>query len=338
MSTTTIRKALISAYGGPENIAIVTAEISAPAKNEVQVKVLYSAMGGADIAMRVGAYPMQQSPPLTPGYSLIGRVHTNGNGSSKFKTGDLVASLTKYNGQAELANVPEKYLIPVPEGIDLERAVALVVDWTTAYGMVSRSQKIGKGDRVFIHGLSGAVGHAMVELCLEQGAEVYGTASAVSHDELRAEGVTPFVYTDKNWIESMKTLGGAHYVMDPLGFESWDESWSILAPKGGHLIGYGGNSNLFSGKEQRSQIPAIAKLLARGMVPFCPQSTSFFYIDKDQATFAPELQKLFQMLKDGEIQVRIKKSLTLDQVPEMHVNWMKIKGIGSVVVKVADDA
>lgn len=338
MSTTTIRKALISAFGGPENIAIVMAEIAAPAKNEVQVKVLYSSMGGADIAMRVGGYPMQQSAPLTPGYCLIGRVHANGSGSSKFSKGDLVASLTKYDGQAELANVTEKYLIPVPEGLDLEKAVALIVEWTTAYGMVTRSGKLGKGDRVFIHGLSGAVGHAMVELCLKQGAEVYGTASAVSHDELRAEGVTPFVYTNKDWISYMQGLGGAQYVMDPLGFESWDESWSIIAEKGGHLIGYGGNSNLFSGKEQRSQIPAVAKLIARGLNPLCPKHTSFFYIDKDQSTFAPELQKLFTMLQNGEIQVRIKKCYTLDQVPEAHANWMKLKGIGSVVVKVADDA
>ncbi|KAH7116184.1 chaperonin 10-like protein [Dendryphion nanum] len=330
-------RAFVASFGGPEKVSIVTAEIAAPAKQEVQVKVNYSAMGGADIAMREGLYPMQKSAPLTLGYCLLGRVHKNGPGSSKFKKGDLVASLTKYDSQAELANVPEKYLIPVPENIDQEKAIALVVEWTTAYGMTLRSDKIKKGDRVFIHGLSGAVGHALVELCLKQGADVYGTAAAVSHDELRAEGVTPFVYTNKDWIASMKALGGVQHVMDALGFESWDESWSILASDGGHLIGYGGNGTILEGKEPRSQIPTVTKLLARGMNPFCPKSTTFFYIDKDQSTFAPELQKLFQMLLNGEIQVRIKKTYTLDQVPEAHANWTKVKGIGSVIVKVADD-
>lgn len=131
--STTIRKVVFSAAGGPEVVSVVSAEIAAPAANEVQVKVLYAGMGGADISMRLGSYPQQKSPVgLTPGYSLVGRVHRNGTNCSKFKAGDLVSCLTMYDSEAELCNFPQKYLIPVPEGVDLRQAVAMVTDWTTA--------------------------------------------------------------------------------------------------------------------------------------------------------------------------------------------------------------
>lgn len=55
--STTIHRAIFSATGGPEVVSIVLTEIAAPSANEVQIKVLYAGMGGADIAMRLGYYP-----------------------------------------------------------------------------------------------------------------------------------------------------------------------------------------------------------------------------------------------------------------------------------------
>lgn len=335
---TTIRKALIPSHGDASHIEIVDAEIEAPPAKHVQIKVIYAGMGGADFLMREGTYPLQKRAPLTPGYTLIGRVHANGPGSSKFKIGDMVVCLTVYDADAELCNCPEKYLTPVPEGVDLKQAVSLVLDWATAYGMVYRTAQVTKGQKVFIHGLSGSVGYALLTLCKLEGAEIYGTASLSKHAELRKLGVTTYDYKGKAWIQAMKDTGGVEACFDPLGFESWDESWEIINPKGGRLIGYGGNQAVLNGKvEQRSQIPSMAKLLGRGLVPFCPKSTSFYYIDRDQKTYGPELQALFGMLVDGKIQVPIKKVWTLEQVPEAHRERNNLPGIGSMVVKINDD-
>ncbi|KAH7088738.1 chaperonin 10-like protein [Paraphoma chrysanthemicola] len=336
--STTIRKAVFARAGGPEVVSVVTTEYPAPAANEVQVKVLYAGMGGADIVMRLGAYPQQKSPEgLTPGYSLVGRVHKNGSKCSKFQPGTLVASLTMYDSDAELSNLPEKYLIPVPEGVDLRQAVAMVTDWTTAYGMAYRAASIKAGQRVFIHGLSGSVGYATLIFCKMQGAEVYGTASERNHASVREAGATPFVYSNKDWMTAMNNMGGAHVVFDPLGFESWDESWNILAPEGGHLIGFGGNYNVLNGGEPRSQLPQVAKLIAKGHIPFCPNKTTFFYIGKDQKTFEPELKTLFNLLKNGQVTVPIRKEWRLEEVPEAHRTWNQGAGVGAVVIKIADD-
>ena len=339
--STPIRKALISGFGDPSNISIITSEISGPAKNEVQVKPLYAGLGGSDINMRLGTYPMQKSFPLTPGYCLIGRVQLNGPDSSKFKKNDLVACLTVYDAQSELVNLPEKYLIPVPGGVDLIQGVPLILDWSTAYGMVFRTAKVSKGQRVFVHGLSGSVGYAIFKLCELQGAQVYGTASASNHAALREAGAIPFEYKNKKWIEEMKAIGGAHAVFDPLGFESWDESWSINAKEGGHVIGYGGNARTLNPDEEHgSQALAVTKLLSRNLVPFCPHKTSFYYVTRDQKTFEPELKALFELLRDGKITVPIKKVWTLEEVPEAHRTWASASGpsgFGSTVVKVTED-
>jgi NADPH:quinone reductase-like Zn-dependent oxidoreductase len=335
--STTIRKVLISSHGDPSVVSVVSAPIPPPTRGEVQVKVLYSGMGGADILMRQGIYPQQKKAPLTTGYSFIGRVHQNGPHSKQYPVGTLVACLSVYDGQAELSNQPEKYLVPVPEGLDLQQAVALVLDWNTAYGLAYRGAKITPGKRVFIHGLSGSVGFALLIFCKMQGAHVYGTASLSNHAAVREAGAIPFVYTDKQWMAAMRQVGGAHVVYDALGFQSWDESWDILSSDGGHLVGYGGNLNSLNGEKPRGNNVQIAKLLAKGMVPFCPYHTSFFYISRDQKTYRPELEMLFGMLAKGEIKVPIRKVWTLEEVPEAHRVWAKGPGVGAVVIKVADD-
>lgn len=333
-----IRKAYVPSFGDEAHITVMTGPIEPPAAKEVQIKVLHSGFGGADISMRMGKYPSQKDAPFTPGYCLVGRVHALGASATKFKKHDLVAAMTKYDSHAQLTNFDEKYVVAAPEGIDLEQAAAMVLDWNTAYGMTHRGSKIEKGMRVFIHGLSGAVGFAAFTFCKLQGADVYGTASLSKHEKLKEFGVTqPFVYTDKNWIQSMKDLGGAHVVYDALGFESYDESESILAPKGGHLVGLGGNFDVLNGSEPRNQYISVAKLLAKGMLPFCPVKTSFYYIDKDQKTFEPELKELFQLSLQGKIHAPIKKRLTLEEIPQAHKEFHKYSDIGSVVVKIAED-
>ena len=336
--STTIRKAFVPSFGDHTHISVVDAEIFPPVAKEVQVKVIYSGMAGADINMRMGTYPLQKKAPLTPGYCLVGRVHINGPGCSKFKTGDLVVCLSIYDAEAELVNLPEKFVIAAPENMDLQQIVPMVLDWNTAYGMVNRGAKVVKGQRVFIHGLSGAVGYATLKFCLMNGAEVYGTASESNHAALREAGAVPFSYSNKDWIMAMNTIGGAHAVFDALGFESFDESWSILAPEGGHLVAYGANLNMLNGDEKtKSAVPSITKLLARNLVPFCPHKSSFYYIARDSKYFESELQACFTLVQEGKITAPIKKVWNLEEIQEAHRTWTQTKGIGSVLIKIADD-
>src|SRR5207248_8021091 len=106
--------------------------------------------------------------------------------------------------EAELINVPEKYLVSVPVGIDSQQATAVILDWSTAYGMVMRAGHVEAGDKVFVHGLSGAVGYAVFTLANMQGATVYGTASSRKHTDLAQAETRPYAYSGNEWIMSMQ--------------------------------------------------------------------------------------------------------------------------------------
>ena len=328
-----IKKVVITAFGDESKLAVVEADIAEPAAREVQVAVEYSVVAGSDVNMRRGTYPFQKKAPLTPGYSVVGKVRVNGKSCSKFRVGDRVACLSKYEGQAELVNLPERFLIPVPEGADPKFAVALILDWVTAYQMLHRSAHVKSGQRIFVHGLSGAVGQALLALGKLQGAHVFGTASPGKHDELRQQGAMPFDYANKNWIGAMKELGGVDAVFDPLGFESFDESYSILR-KGGVLVAYGMNLRGFTGAVRRPMLPAILKLFARNLLFWSGKRTTFYSLSRTSKSFAPDLELLFDWLKTGKISVPVKATFKLEDVQKAHREYASGKGVGSIIMEV----
>lgn len=328
---TRIRKALIAEFGDESKITIVEADIPEPSSREVQIAVEFSALSGADINMRKGIYPFQRKAPLTPGCCVVGKVLLNGEGCGKFAPGQRVVCPSKYDGQAERINQPEQFLVPVPEGVDPRQAVALVVDWTTAWQMVSHAAAVKRGQRVFIHGLSGAVGSALLTFAKMAGAEVYGTASARNHDALQLAGAMPFTYSDKTWIAAMQALGGVDAVFDPLGFESFDESFSILR-RGGILVGYGLNGPTLRREPPRPFLPAYLGLLAKNLRFGSGRRTTFYGLNRSSKNFIPDLTKLLGFLEAGKITVPIKAVYKLADIQNAHRDWANSLGMGSIVI------
>ncbi len=328
-----MKKVVITAFGDESKLAIVEADLPDPAPGEVQLSVEYTIVSGSDVNMRRGTYPLQKKPPLTPGYSVIGKVRLNGEGCSKFKIDDRVACLSKYEGQAELINLPERYLVHVPEGVDGRAAVALILDWVTAYQMLHRAAYVTAGQKIFVHALSGAVGRALLQLGQLQGAQVFGTASPKKHDELRQFGAVPFNYSNTNWIGSIRELGGVDAVFDPLGFESFDESYSVLK-RGGVLVGYGMNLPAWTGAPARSVIPSALKLFSKNLLFWSGKRTTFFGVTRGSKNFAPDLELLFEWLREGRISVPIKAIFKLDEIQRAHREYASSDRMGSIIIEV----
>ncbi|KAK1756777.1 protein indc11 [Echria macrotheca] len=348
---TSIRKAVITALSpthNPANLTITTTTLPSPTPSQAQLAVLYAGFSGADINMARGRYPLQRKAPLTPGYCLVGRVLTppSSSSSSEFKPGDTVAAVTVYDAQAERINVPTTHLVKVPDSLAgndlaLRQVTALALDWNTAFGMVYHTARehVGPGKRVFVHGMSGAVGQGLVALCALRGAEVYGTASGRNHAALETQrGVKGvFDYRDKAWVEEVKRMGGVDVVFDPLGGASWDESYDVLR-QGGMLVGYGQNQTSLDGKEGgHSPWWPLGKLILKGMVPFSGKKTAFYYIKPGSGECNEGLATLMDMLSEKKIEVPIKKvwDFTEEGIREAHESWGKISGMGSLLIRVA---
>jgi NADPH:quinone reductase-like Zn-dependent oxidoreductase len=328
-----IRKVVITAFGDESKLAIVEADLADPGAGEVQVAVEYSIVAGSDVNMRRGTYPFQKKAPLTPGYSVLGKVLLNGKGCAKFNVGDRVACLSKYERQAERVNLPERFLVRVPDGVDPKAAVALVLDWMTAYHMLHHTAHVKSGQKVFVHGLSGGVGGALLSLAALEGAQVFGTASASKHEGLQGRGAVAFDYANKNWIGAMQELGGVDAVFDPLGYESFDESYSVLK-RGGILVAYGMNLPAFTRTVRRPALPSILKLFARNLLFWTGKRTTFFGLTRTSRNFTPDLERLFDWLKAGKISVPIKAVFTLEEIQKAHREYASSAGVGSILIAI----
>jgi NADPH:quinone reductase-like Zn-dependent oxidoreductase len=328
-----MKKVVITEFGDESKLAIVEDDLPDPAAGEVQLSVEYSIVAGSDVNMRRGTYPLQRKAPLTPGYSVLGKVRLNGKGSSKFKIGDRVVCLSKYDGQAELINLPERFLVRVPEGVDLNAAVCLPLDWVTAYEMLHHAAHVESGDRIFVHGLSGGVGAALLSLGRIAGAQVFGTASVLKHEELRRLGAMPFDYSNKDWITAMQQLGGVDAAFDPLGYESFDESYSILK-KGGILVAYGLNLPALRKTPRPPALPVIVKLFSKNLLFWSGKRTTFFGLRRTSKNFIPDLELLLEWLRLGKISVPIKDIFKLEEIRKAHLEYASSARMGSIVIEI----
>src|SRR3954451_734384 len=105
-----------------------------PAKGEILVRVRAAGLNGADILQRKGAYPAPPgSPTDIPGLELAGEVVARGPGAERFAEGDRVMAVVGGGGQAELASVHERQLMPIPDGLGFTEAGGVPEVFTTAH-------------------------------------------------------------------------------------------------------------------------------------------------------------------------------------------------------------
>lgn len=154
-----------------------------PGAGELLVRVRAAGLNGADMLQRKGAYPAPPgSPPDIPGLELAGEVAACGPAATRFAKGDRVMAIVGGGGQAELAVVHERVLMPVPEGVDWPAAGGIAEVFTTAHDALFTQAGLRSGERLLVHGGAGGVGTAAVQLGRAAGARVTAT---VRREELR---------------------------------------------------------------------------------------------------------------------------------------------------------
>src|SRR5690349_23144143 len=147
-----------------------------PGAGQVLVRVKAAGLNGADMLQRKGGYPAPPgSPPDIPGLELAGEVVATGPNATRFSEGDRVMAIVGGGGQAELAVVHERQLMPVPENLDWPEAGGVPEVFTTAHDAVFTQCGLRAGERLLVHGAAGGVGTAAVQLGRAAGAQVTAT-------------------------------------------------------------------------------------------------------------------------------------------------------------------
>ena len=160
-----------------------------PGAGEVLVRVRAAGLNGADQMQVAGFYPPPPGsgvPADIPGLEMAGEVAATGRNADRFQPGDRVMGLVAGAGQAELAVLHERQLMPVPEGFGWPQAGGFPEAFMTAYDAVVTQGGLAPGDRFLVHGAGGGVGTAAVQLGAVGGARVTATVrNPASHDTVR---------------------------------------------------------------------------------------------------------------------------------------------------------
>ncbi len=323
---------VLTKRGGPEVLQIQEAVLRPPGQQELQIKVSACGVGRTDVAMRYGYYPFAPKIPFTAGYEIVGEVTDVGSGVSRFKSGDRVAALTVHGGYAEYIYLHEGDLVAVPDSVQANEAVALILNYCTAYQMLHRVLKVREGTAVLITGASGGVGSALLDLGRMIGLKMYGTASASKHELIESQGATPVNYKLKGWMDQLKAMqpDGFDHVIDGIGGEYINHGFNLLR-KGGSLVAYGYPH--FTGMLVDNVKVRLLSLLPNG------KKGSFYGISftykKDKASIHEDLRTLFTMLKEQRIKPMISKRFPILEAAQANA-WLESGAVVGKVVLVGE--
>jgi len=240
---------IVSHYGGPDAIQAVEEECPGPKAGEVCVRVLAAGVSLPDIMAREGIHPETPPLPFTPGWDLVGAVERLGDGVSGIELGQIVAAMPISGAYAEFVCLQQRELVPVPSGLDAAEAVSLILNYVTAYQMLYRSAKARPGQRVLIHGASGGVGTALLQLGRLVGLEMYGTCSSRGASTVSDLGGIPIDYQHQDFVTEIHRLTGegVDVVFDSIGGAHIWRSRKALRP-GGRVVAYGLTGSLRGGR------------------------------------------------------------------------------------------
>ena len=185
-----------------------------PGAGEVLVRVRAAGLNGADMMQLRGFYPAPPGAPQDiPGLELAGEVVQRGPGAERFKDGDRVMGIVAGGGQAELAVVHERILMPVPDALDWPQAGGTPEVFTTAHDAIFTQAGLRAGERLLVHGGAGGVGTAAIQLGRAAGARVTATVRNPDAREpvaaLGAEVIAPEGFAEHGPFDVILELVGA---------------------------------------------------------------------------------------------------------------------------------
>ena len=219
----------------------------------------------------------------------------------------------------------------VPPGVDPAEAAALVVSWVTAHQLLHRDARVQRGERVLIHGASGAVGQALLTLGRLAGLLMWGTARAEHAELVRSLGATPIDVVG----DEARAFGPGRFdaVFDGVGARGFATSWSQVK-LGGMLSAYG----LSSGVQSEASRLAVGWWLLRlrlwNLLPNTKVARFYSVIAqrrRHRDWYRADLEALLQLLASGAIRPRIAERIGLDGVAEAH-RRLEAGGVGGRIV------
>jgi NADPH:quinone reductase-like Zn-dependent oxidoreductase len=231
----TMHSVRMHSFGEPSVLRYEAVPVPEPGPGQIRIAVRSSAVNALDIKMRAGEvckiFPAWF--PDTLGYSVAGLIDAVGSGVIDRQVGEEVYGINhpiQRGGYAEFIVGPAQNYFRKPTNIDFNVAASIPSVFATAYGALFGRAPLKAGQRLLIHGGSGAVGSMAVQLAKRVGAYVIATASMHNLPWLQELGANEVIDYKKHKFEDQ--VSEIDFVLDTVGGETRDRSWSVLKEGG----------------------------------------------------------------------------------------------------------
>jgi NADPH:quinone reductase len=310
-------------FGGPEVMQIEEVPTPKPAPGQVLVKIRAAGVNPADTYARTGNYAVLPQLPYTPGTDGAGVIESIGEGVSKVKPGDRVYLAKNLTGSyAEYALALESQVYRQPEKISFAQGAGIFIPYGTAYHAIVHEARTRASETVLVHGASGGVGIAAIQILRAMGCTIFGTAG-----------------TPKGL--SLIEHEGAHLSFDHSKPDYKDQILKATAGKGVDVIlEMLANVNLGADLKLLAQYGRVIVIGSRGDVTITPRdlmarraSVRAFTLWAVTETESADLHAaIYAGLDNGTLRPVVGSELSLKDAAQSHIDVMKPSGAHGKIV------
>lgn len=339
----------ITAPGGPEALQVAEREIPRSGSREVLIKVSAAGINRPDVLQRKGSYPAPPGAPQDiPGLEVAGIVASAGRQVRRWRTGDRVCALVSGGGYAEYCVAPEGQCLPVPGDLSFAEAASLPETFFTVWsnvfdrgglgrgrgprkgGELGKEDEGRKGGRLLVHGGSGGIGTAAIQIAAACGCTVFTTAG--TDEKCRfCEGmgaVRAINYRTEDFEKVIRShpLGkeGMDVVLDMIGGEYTPANLRLLADEGRLVL-----INVMKGREAAVDLLEIMRrrLVITGST-LRSRDTAF------KSRIARKLEKyIWPLLESGTIRPVVSAVFPLEDAGKAHALMESGEHHGKIVLE-----
>jgi len=310
-------------FGGPEVLQLEEVPTPKPAAGQLLVKIHAAGVNPADTYARTGNYAILPQLPYTPGTDGAGVVESVGDGVSKVRPGDRVYLAKNLTGSyADYALALESQVYRLPEKISFAQGAGVFIPYGTAYHAIVHEAKTRASKTVLVHGASGGVGIAAIQILRAMGCTIFGTAG-----------------TPKGL--SLIEREGAHLSFDHSKPDYKDQIMRATAGKGVDVIlEMLANMNLGADLKLLAQYGRVIVIGSRGDVTITPRDLmarrasvrAFTLWAVTEAEAADLHAAIYAGLDNGTLRPVVGSELPLKDAAQSHIDVMKPSGAHGKIV------
>lgn len=310
-------------FGGPEVLRFEDAPDPQPAAGQVLVRVRAVGVNPVDTYIRAGGHAVKPPLPFTPGLDAAGVVEALGEGVTSVSAGDRVYTAGSLSGTyAELALCGEAQVHSLPERVSFAEGAGVFTPYATAHrALFGRAQGVA-GETVFVHGASGGVGTAAVQIARAAGFTVIGTGGSEEGRRLVSEQGAHHVldHHAPDYLEQLTKITnnrGPDVILEMLANVNLDKDLGVVA-KGGRIVVIGSRGAVEI--NPRLAMARDAAILGMSLFNASPQELASIHAD------------IIAGLKAGTLRPVVGRELPLAEAARAHEEVLKPGAHGKIVL------